>query len=171
MAYWTTPVTDREPGARMTWVDMNRITNNLNYLAEVLTEHQMYHGRFVDKTDWTWNDYVTREQWNLILLVLGDVTRSLGMEGAEEADFSTTYTNINIVETFTYEAYKRFEMYEGQGDVGRYLGTNRNKYVSVNDDYYLGGIQDPETNPLRKIRHYVDTEVYCADDANVGGAE
>lgn len=167
MAYWTTPVTDREAGARMTYVDMNRITNNLNYLAETMHEHQMYQGRYLDKVSWTWNDYVELIQWTKILGVLADVTRALGMEGSEEANYDTTYTNINIVETFTQQAYQRFNQLMSQGALGKYVDTE----VYAGDNYYLGGVQDPWTSPYRRIRHYVDTELYCGEVANVGGYE
>lgn len=166
-SYWTTPVTNREPGARMTWVDMNRITNNLNYLAEKGEEHQLYKGQKVEKTEWTYNDYVTRVLWTQILHVLRDLIRSLGLIAPEEATYDTTYHNINVVEDLTRLAYERFNLYMGQGQLGKYVDTE----VWTGDEYNLGGIQDGWTSPYRRIRHYCDTEVFCGDIANTGGVE
>lgn len=134
----------------MTKFDMTRISNNLNYLADLLEEHQMYHGRHLDKETWDWNDYVTRADWTKILAVLRDVVVALGMENPEEATYSTNYDNINIVETFTQRARDRFEQYMGMGDIGKFVDTE----VWAGDDYNLGGIQDPWESPYKRIAHY-----------------
>lgn len=167
-ALWTQPVTDREPGARMTCVDMNRITNNLNWLVERMEERQLYHGHSCDKTEWVHNDYVSWDQWNLILLVLNDVVTALNLQTAGEATFDTTYTNINTVEDLTRLARERLELYESQGDCGKYVDTE--VYPGA-DGYFPCGVQEPWDPPNKRIRHYCDTEIYLGEAANVGGVE
>lgn len=166
MAYWSTPVTDREYGARMTHVDMNRITNNLNYLAEQLHEHALYYGPEVSKTDWVYNDYVYLIQWQEILKVLDRLVASTNIDYTEPGNEDTTYQNINNVEDLIRKVRERYDLLMGQGNANLYVDTE-----VWSGEGYPGGVQDPTTNPFRRLRHYCDTEIYCGEPANAGGAK
>lgn len=139
---WIEPVTNRIAGARMTYIDMNRITGNLAYLTEDLTDYGKYGGQTIAKTEWIRNDYVTRPDWENILDVLEDVRITLGMMESDDpsnpfpvADFSTGYENINNVEELTLLAYEKWEAMKQQGAANKYVDTE----VWTGDGFYAGG--------------------------------
>lgn len=167
MAFWSTPVTDREPGARMTHIDMNRITNNINYIAEKMAAHSAYFGPTISKTVWEYNDIVTLAEWQEILHVLDRLVRDTAIEINEPGNEDTTYTNMNNVEDITLRLKRREDILVDGGSPPHWVDTE----VWTGDDFNVGGLEDPEANPYRRIRHYCDTEVYCGDIANAGGVE
>ena len=167
MAYWSTPVIDREYGSKMTVTDMNRITNNINYLAEHLAEHSLYFGPKVSKTEWIHNDYVTLDQWKEILTALDSMVLATYIDIPAPGTEETTYENINNVETIILLLRERMDLLMGLGALNHYADTE----VWTGDDVNAGGIQDPETNPYRRLRHYCDTELYCGEPANAGGVK
>ncbi len=139
---WIEPVTNRITGARMTYIDMNRITGNLDYLTADLSDFGKYAGRTIAKTEWIRNDYVTRPDWKNILDVLEDVRIAIGMTESDypenpfpEANFSTGYENINNVEKLTLMAYEKWEAMKQQGAANKYVDTE----VWTGGGSYVGG--------------------------------
>lgn len=120
---WITPVTDRIGGEVCTATDMNRISGNIDFLATELTAHQLYTGATVQKTTYTL-EYVTVDDWEDILSVLGSLTDALALENAGSADMSTTYTNFNTVESITLRIYERYEMLLSQANNNHYSGDD-----------------------------------------------
>ena len=137
MSTWTTPVIDRVLGARMTYEDMNRITNNLNYLTDELTAIAMYHGEAISKLVWVRNDYVTLLEWRNILAVLAAVMQSLGLTSHEQATEQTTHQNINTVEDLTLRSYERLQRILNQGAANKYVDTE----IYAGEGYRAGGVE------------------------------
>lgn len=121
---WTTPVTDRVQGAMHTVTDQNRIAQNLDWLATELTTHQLYTGATVQKTTYTKNDYITVDDWADILSVLNAIIEALALETEGTADGSTTYTNMNTVESLTLAIYDRLQLLLSQANNNHYAGDN-----------------------------------------------
>lgn len=167
MSLWQTPVTDRVAGAMMTVTDMNRISGNVDWLAEQYGLRGMYLGRRPSKTTWVHNDYVTLELWNELLHILDELVESTNLQQAVKGTDATTYDNINNVEDLTRRLWEWMQIIDTQGEFPRYVDTE----VWTGDDVYLGGVQEIKESPLKRIRHYCDMEVYAGDIANVGGVE
>lgn len=127
---WTTPVTNKTDGAVHTVTDQNRIVGNLDWLAGELTTHQLYTGATVQKTSYTKNDYITIADWTDILNVLNAMITALGITQDEAADFSTTYQNMNVVESLTQKIYDRLQLLLSQENINHYAG----------DDIYTEGV-------------------------------
>ena len=138
MSTWITPVTNRTSNARMTYKDMNRIAGNLDYLTEELTALEMYHGTTISKLSWTRNDYVTRAEWTNILSVLADVLLVINIRSSGEANYYTTYSNINTVEDLTRQAYERLDIIRHQGPLNHYVDTE----IYVGEGYNVGGVHE-----------------------------
>lgn len=94
MAYtWTTPVTDRMDGtATMTYVDMNRITQNVAHLQE-----EIYGAATISKTSWTRNDIIDVGLWTEILSSLRQMAYDRGI-AARTMTNEMFFNNINAVE-------------------------------------------------------------------------
>ena len=163
MATWQTPVTDRDSTAMMTVADMNRITNNINFVCEKLAEHSAYIGDLITKTTWIHNDYVTLVEWKEILRVLNHLVETTNIEADGQADERTTYDNINTVEDLTFKARERMDLLLSQGAANHYVDTE----VWTGGGDYPAGIQAPING--QRLRHYVDNEIYTGDAANCGG--
>lgn len=121
---WITPVTDRVQGAMHTVTDQNRIAGNLDYLATELTTHQLYTGSSVQKTTYTQNDYITTADWADILSVLQAMINELALETEGSADDSTTYMNMNTVESLTLAIYDRLQLLLSQANNNHYAGDD-----------------------------------------------
>lgn len=167
MALWRTPVTDRVAGAMMTYIDMDRITGNVDWLAEQFSNRQMYHGIRPQQTVWVYNDYVTLGVWRELLYILDELVEVTNLQQVVPGNEETTFTNMNNVETLTLQLRERLEIIDTHGEMPHYVDTE----VWTGDDYYLGGVQPPRESPYKRIRHYCDTEIYCGDAANTGGVE
>lgn len=165
MALWRQPVTDRVAGAMMTVVDMNRITGNVDYLAEQFGLRGMYIGRRPSKTSWVYNDYVTLQEWQELLYILDRLVDSTNLQQVIPGTEETTWQNMNNVETLTLRLRERLDIIDTYGEWPRYVDTE----VWTGDDVYLGGEQEIRESPYRRIRHYCDTEIYAGDIANAGG--
>lgn len=135
---WTTPITDRAAGAVHTVTDQNRIANNLDYLAGELTAHQLYTGATVQKTTYTQNDYITVGDWADILSVLYSMVDALGLETEETADDSTTFENMNAVESLTLLIYERLQLLLSQSNNNHYSGDSIYSEGAVS--IYSGGL-------------------------------
>lgn len=99
---WTQPVTTRSSGSeRMTYEDMNRITENLAYLAE---DYLPGLGFIVQipslKTTWANNDIITREDWAAILDAIEVMANAIVLEYTAPS-YAMTWDNINLVESLT----------------------------------------------------------------------
>lgn len=165
MANWQTPVTNREAGAMMTVTDTNRISGNLDWLAEQMGRHSIYLGKRPSKTEWVHNDYVTLANWREILFILDELVSAAQIDQPEAGTEETTYTNINNVEDLIRRVRERYDLLLGQGANNHYTDTE----VWAGDVANAGGIQDPGESPYLRIRHYVDTEIYAGEQANAGG--
>lgn len=135
---WITPITDRGAGAVHTVTDQNRIANNLDYLAGELTTHQLYTGATVQKTTYTKNDYITVDDWADILSVLNAMIEALALETEGTADDSTTYTNMNTVESLTLAIYDRLQLLLSQANLNHYAGDSI--YPQGTISIYSGGL-------------------------------
>ena len=135
---WITPVTDRVQGAMHTVTDQNRIAGNLDYLAGELTTHQLYTGATVQKTTYTQNDYITVADWADILSVLEAMLDALALETEGTADDSTTYTNMNTVESLTLAIYDRLQLLLSQANLNHYAGDDI--YTEGPLSIYSGGL-------------------------------
>lgn len=135
---WITPVTDRVSGAVHTVTDQNRIAGNLDWLAGELTTHQLYTGSTVQKVTYTQNDFITVNDWADILDVLYAMIAALGIEAEEAADDSTTYANMNTVESLTLAIYDRLQLLLSQANLNHYAGDSI--YPEGADSIYSGGL-------------------------------
>lgn len=167
MAIWRTPVTDRVAGAMMTYIDMDRISGNIDWLTEQFGARGMYIGSRPSQTDWTHNDYVTLGQWQELLHILEVLVDVTNLQQVTPGTEETTYQNINNVEDLTLRLRERLDIIDTYGELPHYVDTE----VWTGDDVYIGGVQDIKENPYRRIRHYCDTEIYAGDLANCGGVE
>ena len=136
---WTTPVTDRESGAICTTTDMNRISQNIDWLATELTSAQLYSGGTVSKTSWTTNDYITVANWTEILTVLTDMVDALAVTAAGSPDESQTYENYNLVEDITLQIYNRYQFLLSQANLNKYAGQT-DLYSRSVPPAYAGGL-------------------------------
>ena len=135
---WITPVTDRVQGAMHTVTDQNRIAGNLDWLATELTTYQLYTGATVQKTTYTKNDYITVDDWADILSVLNAMIEALALETEGTADDSTTYTNMNTVESLTLAIYDRLQLLLSQANLNHYAGDSI--YPQGTISIYSGGL-------------------------------
>lgn len=119
---WITPVTDRTDGAWDTLTDQNRIAGNLDWLATETRTHQLYLGPSVTKTAYTYNDYITVDEWANILEVLTALITALNVTTEETATDAMTYANMNAVESLTLAVYEKYQMLLGQANANNYSG-------------------------------------------------
>lgn len=123
---WQTPVTDRSSGeARMTVNDMNRITQNINYLREKGRSLGFVFGESTDtaKTSWIYNDIISVAQWKDILQALTGLARGVGYSYTTEPSNNMTYQNINNVESITLGVAERLRLLESQAALTHYTDT------------------------------------------------
>lgn len=123
---WQRPVTDRSSGeARMTVRDMNRITQNINYLREKGRSLGFVFGESTDtaKTSWIYNDIITVEEWEDIKQALKGLARGVGYSYSTEPNNNMTYQNINNVESITLGVAERLRLLEGQAALTHYADT------------------------------------------------
>lgn len=123
---WQQPVTDRSSGeARMTVQDMNRITQNINYLRERGRGLGFVFGESTDtaKTSWIYNDIISVAQWKDILQALTGLALGVGYSYSAAPDYNMTYQNINNIEKITLGVAERLRLLEGQGALTHYADT------------------------------------------------
>lgn len=103
---WITPVTNRTSGkARMTYIDMNRISGNVSYLYNYALEHGYeVEGGDVVKTSWTQNDIVTVSEWESIQSVLSAVRNAAGLWVVSYTP--VYYYSMNMFESYTLDTYR-----------------------------------------------------------------
>ena len=137
MANWITPVTDRASGsARMTYKDMNRITGNLVWLYEYLTEQGVtVSGSAYSKTDWTQNDIVTVAQWTELLTCLSNVCSAIGYQPETNPTDTMSYTNINNVETIELVCHDMATILDDLARMNHWVGDP----LRSGDDFNAGG--------------------------------
>lgn len=121
---WTNPVTNRTSGtARMTYADMNRITQNLAWLYEECQEQGIsIAGSIISKTSWTQNDIVSVTDWAEILTCLFNVCTAVSYTYYAEPDDTMIYTNINNVELIEFNCYDILSAYEKIPNMNHYVG-------------------------------------------------
>lgn len=141
---WQTPVTDRSSGeARMTVRDMNRITQNINYLRARGRGLGFVFGESTDtaKTSWIYNDIITVEEWEDIKQALKGLARGVGYTypSSMAPDNRMTYQNINNVESITLGVAERLRLLKSQAALTHYADTE----VYAGDAavyWYTGGV-------------------------------
>lgn len=151
----------------MTVTDMDRISGNIDWLAEQFGARGMYIGIRPSQTVWSHNDYVTLGQWRELLRILNTLVEVTNLQQVVPGTEETTYQNINNVEDLARRLRERLEIIDTYGEYPRYTDTE----VWTGDNVYAGGVQDIKDNPYKRIRHYCDTEIYAGDQANCGGIE
>lgn len=131
MATWIEPVTNRTSGsARMTYKDMNRITGNLVWLYDYLTEQGVtVAGSAYSKTTWTRNDIVTVAQWTELLTCLSNVCTAVWYQPEKAPTNTMSYTNINNVETI------ELIVHDIRGRINHWIGDR----LYSGDDFNAGG--------------------------------
>lgn len=136
---WITPVTDRTDGARHTLSDQNRIAGNLDWLATETSARQLYSGPTITKTVYTYNDYITVNEWANILEVLTALISALNVTAEETATDAMTYTNMNNVESLTLAVYEKYQQLLDQANANHYAGDGSYSADDVGA-IYAGGI-------------------------------
>lgn len=139
---WTDPVTDRTGGSdKMTYEDMNRITENLAWLYTECGEQGIsISGSIISKTTWTQNDIITVGNWTEILTCLANVYNAVGYVPVQVPDNQMLWTNINQVETIEYDCYEILAVYERLPNMNHYVGDKwGTAYRYAGDDFNMGG--------------------------------
>lgn len=128
---WITPVTNRTNGsARMTHLDMNRITGNINFLYDYLTELGFtISGPKVSKDSWTYNDIISKTFWESMLTVLSNVCAAISYTPGTSPTNAMTYQNINIIESISLAVYD-FAMDD-------YLLDDDGKIITTENDVFI----------------------------------
>lgn len=121
---WVSPVTDRADGsARMTYIDMDRITQNLAYLYYRCQDIGVNpDGSAVSKTNWTQNDIITVDEWSDILECLDNVCDAIQYIPSETPNYIMIYTNVNNVEKIEQNCYDIINTYDRLPDMNHYIG-------------------------------------------------
>lgn len=142
MAVWTTPVTDRTGGEYMTDTDMTRITGNIEYLhTEMLSVGLPVSG-------YTAPSFSNDDTPGTITII------------------ATADWNSMLIALEEIIAAVEIEDYES--------GTDEMTFENINN---IEGLTLRVYNAWQIIiaqarnNHYVDTEIYAGDTANVGGIE
>lgn len=136
---WITPITDRTDGTRHTLTDQNRIAGNLDWLVTELSAHELYNGRTVDKVVYTYNDYISVNNWSNLLAVLVDLLTATSLEQSETVTNDMTWQNMNAVESLTLAVYEKYQLLLKQANINHYSGDG--SYTA--DDagaIYAGGL-------------------------------
>ncbi|MBR3171302.1 MAG: hypothetical protein IKF22_08660 [Lachnospiraceae bacterium] len=98
---WVTPVTNRNATARMTYLDMNRISGNISYLYNYAKDHGYdVQGDDVSQTTWTQNDIISYDFWYSMTGVLGEVREAAGLDKSVNYP-ATNYYSVNSLERYT----------------------------------------------------------------------
>lgn len=157
---WITPVTDHTPNEFFTHTDMNRIYGNLAYLYDELSPY-FYISPHVDIstgivtsggdeiiTDggdplgasaaelWTQNDIYTLEDFIDLLACLKAIADAIGFVFETEPNLEATADNFNVIESLTYQLYRRAELVLQQANGNHYVGDP----FYVGAEIYLGGL-------------------------------
>lgn len=139
---WQTPVTNRSSGeARMTVQDMNRITQNINYLRERGRSLGFVFGESTDtaKTSWIYNDIISVAEWENILQSLVGLARGVGYSYSTAPNYEMTYQNINNIEKITLGVAERLRLLESQAALAHYADTEVYSGDAVGYRY-VGGV-------------------------------
>lgn len=148
---WVTPVTDRTSGAaRMTYLDMNRITGNLVWLYEECVRQGIaITGTPFPKTEWAQNDIIfgnvssIRWNWYVVLSRLSNIYRAVGYAPSTVPNFDMTYENINNIETIQLRCYIILSSREVQSRLNHYIGDKLTaSYLYAGDDFNSGGLYE-----------------------------
>lgn len=142
---WRDPVTQRSSGSeRMTYEDMNRITQNLAWLYAQCGEIGIsVPGSVISKREWIRNDIITVAQWAEILTCLTNVCTALSYVKPTEPNNVMIYTNINNVERIELELWQILASYENIPNMNHYVGDKLGTaYRYVGDDFNAGGRYD-----------------------------
>lgn len=148
MASWIEPVTDRTDGsARMTYIDMNRITGNINLIRELArSEGRTIPGSDISKTSWIKNDIITIQEWTELLNALNTVAQAVGYSPGTNPDYSMYFQNINIIESITLAVYTILINDSDDARLNHYVGdqlpqayTQTPHYLYAGEPFNAGG--------------------------------
>lgn len=109
---WQTPKTNWSNGNRFTYIDMNRITGNINYL---------YPG--ANLPTYTQNDFLTKNGWDALLSALDLLVTTSGLDATVPGDAMTGDT-MNEVEGLILDLKERIELNAAQAVANIYAGDD-----------------------------------------------
>lgn len=110
---WQEPYTTWLETDRCTYVDINRIAGNLNYL---LDDDAL-------KADYTQDDVITMSEWSDIVDAVIGLAESEGLLNVEEfPNTDATALNFNIVEGLTWDIKAWIDLKAKQLDAAAYAG-------------------------------------------------
>jgi hypothetical protein len=111
----------------MTYIHMNRICANVNYLA----------GSSVVKDDWVHNDYMLRSEWDKILEALNELAEWCNLGGDPLTSGCLTSVGVNEVEDLAYQLKDLVDLRRAQAAANFYSGDG-----SIAGEYiYAGGYE------------------------------
>lgn len=132
---WITPVTDHTPDEFFTHIDMNRIYGNLAYLYDELSPY-FYISPHVASAAWTQNDIFTLEDFIDLLACLKAIADAIGFVFEADPNLEATADNFNVIESLTYQLYRRAELVLQQANGNHYVGDP----FYTGAEIYLGGL-------------------------------
>ena len=140
MSNWIAPVTNRSNGtARMTYMDMIRITGNLAFLYDLIeSKGGIVPGSKISKTVWTQYDIITVADWAELLTCLANICSAVGYVPPTAPTNALTYSNVNNIETITLMAYEYAEILDRLERMNHYIGDP----IYSGDPVNAGGLYD-----------------------------
>lgn len=123
---WIEPKTDWSDIDTCSYVDINRIANNINELAGTSL-----------KADYTQDDMVARTEWQAIVHNVKQLAEDEKYETDDIPDMSCTARNLNLVEGLTKAVYDWIDLKEHQHVADIYAGDDL--YAADYDQYARGG--------------------------------
>lgn len=142
MATWITPVTNRTGGnARMTTVDMNRITGNLVWLYdECVSKGITIEGSAYSKTTWISNDIISESEWYELLVCLRRIRTAVGYAPIKVPGYGMVWDNINRVEEHELTLYLILQTWDIRDRLNHYVGDKlTTSYLYAGDAFNAGG--------------------------------
>ena len=142
MATWITPVTNRTGGnARMTTVDMNRITGNLVWLYdECVRKGITIEGSAYSKTTWISNDIISESEWYELLACLRNIRTAVGYAPIKVPGYGMVWDNINRIEEHELTLYLILQTWDIRDRLNHYVGDKlTSAYLYAGDAFNAGG--------------------------------
>lgn len=142
MATWVAPVMNRTGGnARMTTVDMNRITGNLVWLYDECQRQGItVEGDPYSKTSWVNNDIITQDDWYSLLVCLNRLRIATGYVPTKIPNYYMLWDNINRVEEHELTLYIILQTWDIRDRLNHYIGDKLTaSYLYAGDSINAGG--------------------------------
>lgn len=123
---WQTPKTNWSAVDRVTYVDMNRICGNINYLLGEEKLQKVY----------TPEDYVYLTDWLDIVHAFMLVQVAAAVADPEHPDDSASSYNFNLIESICLQSKAIIDLKRSQKDALKYVGDG----WRVDSEVYAGGM-------------------------------